>query len=295
MRACFRFACLGLALLAAACDDEQKKTEAPPPASVAKAAAPRTAPAERHVFTWRLVPATEALESIEQALSHRELPSRATLDVASLVAGFAYDVPAPQDAPFAVHTTLLRTPWNDSAWLLHVVVRCADANRLSALAAEDGVTIEFDPTEVARVRPIGGDRVALSADGKLAQALYDLTPARPWMQRRERRAPIHIGTVQLRWRPATPNEPSGLARAIAANGVEDVERVDPETRFAVAAAAFGLVLRGDRVVRDFDYGDVEMLAVQPAAHDLDGRRARLLAAVREADHTVSGGADRTRD
>ncbi|MDB5364703.1 MAG: von Willebrand factor type [Rhodospirillales bacterium] len=294
----FRFLALGLALLAAACDDDRKKPE--PVASngaLTKVAAPsRAAAAERRNFTWRLVPSTEALESVEQALSHHELPSRATLDVASLVAGFAYDVPAPHDAPFEVHTTLLRSPWNESGWLLHVAVRSADGTKLGNLAAEEGVAIEFDPTEVARARPIGGDRVAMSSDGKLAQALYELTPARPWALRREPpRTQIHLGTVQLHWRTSTANEPSGLARAIAVTAIDDVEKVDSETRFAIAAAAFGLVLRGDRAVRDFDYGDVEMLAAPPASRDPDGRRARMLAAVRIADHTVSGAPERTRD
>jgi hypothetical protein len=307
-----RFLLLGLALLVAGCDDDQKKPEpapaqngsaqtgsAPTGSEMRAQSAPapgRQAAAERRNFVWRLVPPTEALETVEQALAHRELPSRATLDVASLVAGFAYDVPPPQDAPFDVRTTLLRSPWNESGWLLHVAVRSADALRLANLANEEGVAIEFDPTEVARARPIGGDRVAMSADGKLAQALYELTPARPWAQRRDgARGQIHLGTVQLHWRTSTANEPSGLARAIAVNAIDDVEALDSETRFAIAAAAFGLVLRGDRAVRDFDYADVEMLAASPAGHDPDGRRARMLAAVRSADHTVSGNAERTRE
>ena len=55
------------------------------------------------------------------------------------------------------------------------------------------------------------------------------------------------------------------------------------------------MLRGDRAVRDFDYGDVEMLAAPPASRDPDGRRARMLAAVRIADHTASGTSALTRD
>jgi hypothetical protein len=297
MRARFRFVAVALALLAAGCDDDQKKPDPAAANQAPLAAAPsRAAAAERRNFTWRLVPPTDALESVEQALSHHELPSRATLDVASLVAGFAYDVPAPREAPFEVRTTLLRSPWNETGWLLHVAVRSADGTRLGNLAAEEGVAIEFDPTEVARARPIGGDRVAMSPDGKLAQALYELTPARPWAQRRDTtRTPIHLGTVQLHWQTSTANEPSGLARAIAVTAIDDVEKIDSETRFAIAAAAFGLVLRGDRAVRDFDYGDVEMLAAPPAARDPDGRRARMLAAVRIADHTVSGTPERVRD
>ena len=292
-----RMIVLALALLTGGCDDDQKKSD-PAPASASRAAptpAPgRPAQAERRNFVWRLVPPTEALETVEQALSHRELPSRATLDVASLVAGFAYDVPAPRDTPFEVRTTLLRSPWNESGWLLHIAVRSADATKLNNLNSEEGVAIEFDPTEVARARPIGGDRVAMSADGKLAQALYELTPSRPWAQRGAR-AEIHLGTVQLHWRAASVNEPSSLARPISVQAVADVEKLDSETRFAIAAAAFGLVLRGDRAVRDFDYSDVETLALPPAGHDPDGRRARMLAAVRSADHTVSGNAERTRE
>lgn len=303
MRASFRILGLGLALLAAACDDDQKKTDSSKqPATAVQRAAPgpapgRPAPSERRNFVWRLVPPTEALETVEQALSHRELPSRATLDVASLVAGFTYDVPAPHDVPFAVRTTLLRSPWNESGWLLHVAVRSADGTRIGNLTSEEGVAIEFDPTEVARARPIGGDRVAMSADGKLAQALYELTPSRPWVQSRRdgaRGGEIHLGTVQLHWR-GNANEPTGLARAISVTAIDDVEKLDSETRFAIAAAAFGLVLRGDRAVRDFDYADVEMLAAPPAMRDPDGRRARMLAAVRNADHTVSGNAERGRD
>ncbi|GIL40542.1 YfbK domain-containing protein [Roseiterribacter gracilis] len=295
MRAGLRLIGLALALLVSGCDDDQKKPD-PAPAQRAAGPAPgRPNQVERRNFVWRLVPPTEALETVEQALSHRELPSRATLDVASLVAGFVYDVPAPRDAPYDVHTTLLRSPWNESGWLLHVAVRSADGSKLTNLTSDEGVAIEFDPTEVARARPIGGDRVAMSADGKLAQTLYELTPARPWAQRRDARAQIHLGTVQLHWRTASANEPSSLARAIAVTAVDDVEKIDSETRFAIAAAAFGLVLRGDRAVRDFDYSDVEMLAAPPAARDPDGRRARMLAAVRSADHTVSGVPERSRE
>jgi Ca-activated chloride channel family protein len=180
---------------------------------------------------------------------------------------------------------------------------------LFPIANDVKIQVEFNPAVVAEYRLIGYETRALEradfnndhvdageiGSGHEVTALYEITPVGSPARLND---PLRYGAPAvptsadrgseyafLRLRYKLPGEQTSrlIERPVtAADGYADFDRVPSETRFAVAVAAFGELLRGDPYLKDYGYDDVLALAQPARGADPYGYRAEFVQLVRLA-------------
>ena len=81
--------------------------------------------AEEPVSTFSIDVDTAAYGFMRASLNRGMLPERDAVRIEELINYFPYDYPAPdsRDRPFAVHVSLMPTPWNEATRLMHIGVK----------------------------------------------------------------------------------------------------------------------------------------------------------------------------
>ena len=81
--------------------------------------------AEEQVSTFSIDVDTASYGFMRASLNRGVLPQQNAVRTEELINYFPYDYPAPEsrDAPFAVHVSLLPTPWNAQTRLMHIAVK----------------------------------------------------------------------------------------------------------------------------------------------------------------------------
>ena len=181
---------------------------------------------------------------------------------------------------------------------------------LFTIAKDVKIQIEFNPKRVRSYRLIGYDTRMLKREdfnndrvdagdvgsGHSVTAIYEVTPVdAPALVDDLRYAPAtpvgsqradtygEYGFLKLRYK--LPNEKASklLTTAIAAGDDHPtLETADIDTRFSVAVAAFGQLLRGESQVGDMSYDQIIQLATGAKGSDPFGYRAEFINLVRLA-------------
>jgi Ca-activated chloride channel family protein len=95
--------------------------------------------AEAPVSTFSVDEDTGSYSNIRRMLNHGRFPPADAVRVEEMINYFPYDETLPRDAPFAVHTALAPSPWNEDNILLRVVLKGEDV----AKAAMPPVNLVF--------------------------------------------------------------------------------------------------------------------------------------------------------
>ncbi|MEP3226711.1 MAG: VWA domain-containing protein [Parasphingorhabdus sp.] len=157
---------------------------------------------------------------------------------------------------------------------------------LFTIAKDVKIQIEFNPTHVKEYRLIGYENRLLAEEdfdndkidagdigaGHQVTALYEIMPAqsRGWLA--ERRYPANRTTVntsrfegelahiKLRFKLPNGDKSRLIQHQISAQGLVDAKDPTGDMAFAIAVAAFGQKLRGDKYLGEFDFTRIQKLS-----------------------------------
>ena len=175
---------------------------------------------------------------------------------------------------------------------------------LVTIAKDVKIQIEFNPARVGHYRLIGYEnRVMAHRDfnddhkdageigaGHTVTALYELSPpgmkvdestdtdALKYQKAKELSADADstdLATIKLRYK-APEAQKSQLIERVVTDNVVSLDAASEDSRFAAAAAAFGMLLRNSAYVGEYTYADVLRLARRSLGADTHGYRAELL-------------------
>jgi Ca-activated chloride channel family protein len=188
------------------------------------------------------------------------------------------------------------------------------SSTLFPIADDVKIQVEFNPARVAEYRLIGYETRALQREdfandridageigsGHEVTAIYEITPPDSPARLIE---PLRYGTVapaapaakgdeyaflRIRYKLPDADHSRLIERPITlADGRGSIDEVEQETRFAVAVAAFGQLLRGDPHIGGFDFDDVVALAQPARGADEFGYRAEFVQLARLAGAATS--------
>ena len=185
------------------------------------------------------------------------------------------------------------------------------------IADDVKIQVEFNPAAVVEYRLIGYETRLLNREdfnndqvdagevgsGASVTALYEITPvgARPSTDPLRYQTPVRSGGptgelafLKIRYKPPGQGRSLLISRPITARDRSaDLDGAPEATRWAVAVAGFGQILRQDAwVARDFGLDDVERLVQSARGSDPDGERAEFLTLVRAAEGARHPAGDR---
>lgn len=194
----------------------------------------------------------------------------------------------------------------DSLMEGHKVLVDQAASTLETIAGDVKIQVEFNPARVREYRLIGYENRLLAREdfhddkvdageigaGHSVTALYEITPVgapgRIEALRYGKRdsAPASAGGsgatageiafVQLRYKRPGARDSVLMARPVAAGAARSLAASDTDTRFAVAVAGFGELLRGGRHSGDWDWATLRRLAQGARGEDAFGYRGEFL-------------------
>jgi Ca-activated chloride channel family protein len=197
----------------------------------------------------------------------------------------------------------------DSLMEGHRVLIEEAAATLFPIANDVKIQIEFNPAVIAEYRLIGYETRALKREdfnndavdageigsGHEVTALYEITPVGSPARLNE---PLRYGGgadpspadrgreyafLRLRYKLPGESESRLIERPVAVGDEYAVfDSAPAEARFAVAVAAFGQLLRGDRYLKGYGYDDIIALAQPARGADEYGYRAEFVQLVRLA-------------
>lgn len=157
---------------------------------------------------------------------------------------------------------------------------------LFTIAKDVKIQIEFNPAHVKEYRLIGYENRLLAEEdfdndridagdigaGHQVTALYEIMPARSsgWLPKRRypgnrdiQQQPDYNGEmaqVKLRYKLPGSTKSRLIKRQIAAGGLQNAPTPRGDMAFAVAVAAFGQKLRGDKYLGDYDFENIQKLS-----------------------------------
>lgn len=184
------------------------------------------------------------------------------------------------------------------------------SSTLFTIAKDVKVQVEFNPERVRSYRLIGYETRALKREdfnndrvdagdvgsGHSVTAIYEITPAgappavddlRYGRARTEPAASVdpnaELGFVKLRYKLPDATTSKLISQAITPREEKaSLDQVSDDTRFSIAVAGFGQLLRDNPAVRDFGYGDVIDLAARARGEDRFGYRTEFINLARNA-------------
>ncbi len=186
------------------------------------------------------------------------------------------------------------------------------SSTLFTIAKDVKIQIEFNPARVSEYRLIGYETRMLKREdfnndkvdagdvgsGHAVTALYEVTPVGApklvedlrYQPSKARPAPAsgaekggELGFLKLRYK--LPAEEASRLSTLAIGSAQEkreLAEASQETRFSIAVAAFGQLLRGLPYMKDYSYDDVIALASGARGEDRFGYRAELVNLVRLA-------------
>ncbi|MEZ5670427.1 MAG: von Willebrand factor type A domain-containing protein [Alphaproteobacteria bacterium] len=200
----------------------------------------------------------------------------------------------------------------DSAAELRRALSDSTAHTLFPIADDVKIQVSFNPSLVAEYRLLGYETRAITREqfyddtadggdisaGHSVTAIYEIVPMLNVARGEPRVVPASFGSDGEPWDPRTlaqvdvryrlPNASRAdevTARVAAADARSSIAATDADTRFAVAVAGLGLLLRDDpRMLRGFDYQAVYDLAAGALGDDPLGTRRAFLELVRDAQN-----------
>lgn len=174
----------------------------------------------------------------------------------------------------------------DSAMEAQKVLGDELSSTLFTIAQDVKIQIEFNPAHVKEYRLIGYENRLLAEEdfdndkidagdigaGHQVTALYEIMPAKSsgWLP--ERRYPANrviqsqpdfkgeMAQVKLRYKLPGGTKSRLIERQIGANGLRNADAPRGDMAFAVAVAAFGQKLRGDKYLGDYDFQNIQKLS-----------------------------------
>lgn len=174
----------------------------------------------------------------------------------------------------------------DSAMEAQKVLGEELSSTLFTIAKDVKIQIEFNPEHVKEYRLIGYENRLLAEEdfandkidagdigaGHQVTALYEIMPAKSsgWLPKR--RYPGNrvaqpqpdfngeMAQVKLRYKLPNGSKSRLIQRQIAANGLQNALAPRGDMAFAVAVAAFGQKLRGDKYIGDYDFQNIQQLS-----------------------------------
>ena len=174
----------------------------------------------------------------------------------------------------------------DSAMEARKVLGSELSSTLFTIAKDVKIQIEFNPAHVKEYRLIGYENRLLAEEdfandridagdigaGHQVTALYEVMPtnASGWLPERrypanrvvERQSDFNGEMAQVKLRYKLPEEDKSrlITRSIAAQDLRSASRPSGDMAFAVAVAAFGQKLRGDKYLGDYDFRNIGLLS-----------------------------------
>lgn len=174
----------------------------------------------------------------------------------------------------------------DSAMEARKVLGSELSSTLFTIAKDVKIQIEFNPAHVKEYRLIGYENRLLAEEdfandkidagdigaGHQVTALYEVMPtsASGWLP--ERRYPANrvverqpdfngeMAQVKLRYKLPDSDKSRLITRSIASRDLRSASRPSGDMAFAVAVAAFGQKLRGDKYLGDYDFRNIGLLS-----------------------------------
>lgn len=174
----------------------------------------------------------------------------------------------------------------DSAMEARKVLGSELSSTLFTIAKDVKIQIEFNPAHVKEYRLIGYENRLLAEEdfandkidagdigaGHQVTALYEVMPtnASGWLP--ERRYPANrvverqpdlngeMAQVKLRYKLPDGDKSRLITRSIASRDLRSASRPNGDMAFAVAVAAFGQKLRGDKYLGDYDFRNIGLLS-----------------------------------
>lgn len=174
----------------------------------------------------------------------------------------------------------------DSAMEARKVLGSELSSTLFTIAKDVKIQIEFNPAHVKEYRLIGYENRLLAEEdfandkidagdigaGHQVTALYEVMPANAsgWLP--ERRYPANrvvdrqpdfngeMAQVKLRYKLPDETKSRLITRSIASQGLLSANRPSGDMAFAVAVAAFGQKLRGDKYLGDYGFQNIGSLS-----------------------------------
>lgn len=174
----------------------------------------------------------------------------------------------------------------DSAMEARKVLGSELSSTLFTIAKDVKIQIEFNPAHVKEYRLIGYENRLLAEEdfnndkidagdigaGHQVTALYEIMPTKAagWLP--ERRYPANrvvewqpdfngeMANVKLRYKLPEESKSRLIARQISADGLSNARQPRGDMAFAVAVAAFGQKLRGDKYLGDYGFQNIGRLS-----------------------------------
>ena len=200
----------------------------------------------------------------------------------------------------------------DTATEARKVLREEAASTLIPVADDVKFQVEFNPARIAEYRLIGYETRMLAREdfnddkvdagdvgaGRTVTAIYEIVPVgakrRVDPLRYAKPAPIaaseagahrdEIAFLRIRYKRPGTTQSRLLERPVSdRDQVASLDRASDDQRFAIAVAAYGQKLAGNRAVADMSWDAVAALAKGARGEDAEGYRAEFVQLVRAAE------------
>ena len=183
------------------------------------------------------------------------------------------------------------------------------SSTLSTVASDVKIQVEFNPNTVSQYRLIGYENRVLNQEdfnndnkdageigaGHVVTALYELVPQgkQGWLSpSRYQNQAVKSGlgheyaVVNVRYKPVGKSSSVLLSRPVNTDS-KPLSQASSDTRFAVAVASYGQLLRGGDMVGKQTWQDVQQLAQGAKGKDAFGLRAEFLELLGKAQQLSS--------
>jgi len=159
------------------------------------------------------------------------------------------------------------------------------SSTLFTIAKDVKIQVEFNPAVIAQYRLVGYENRALREEdfdndrvdagdigaGHQVTAIYEVVPvgSKGWIApRKYEDAPAaaaqaklaEAATVKLRYKLPTSDTSKLIEQVVASSAFKTAAAPQGDFAFAAAVAAYGQVLRGDELMQDFGFSDIDTLA-----------------------------------
>lgn len=181
---------------------------------------------------------------------------------------------------------------------------------LATVAQDVKIQVEFNPATVSQYRLIGYENRMLNKEdfnndnvdagdigaGHTVTALYEIIPAGKsgWMpeSRYQPAAPAPAGTnqeyayINIRYKPVGASKSELISTPVPISA-KPLQQASNDTRFAVAVAAYGQLLRGGQYTGKWGWSDTRTLAQGALGKDEFGLRAEFIELLQAAESLSS--------
>ena len=184
------------------------------------------------------------------------------------------------------------------------------SSTLATVAQDVKIQVEFNPATVSQYRLIGYENRMLNKEdfnndnvdagdigaGHTVTALYEIIPAGKsgWMpeSRYQPAAPAPAGTnqeyayINIRYKPVGASKSELISTPVPISA-KPLQQASNDTRFAVAVAAYGQLLRGGQYTGKWGWSDTRTLAQGALGKDEFGLRAEFIELLQAAESLSS--------